>query len=101
MFMMVYFIALIDIEKNWPQYRCNPMFMIFSKNISEDFTYCVQNTQINLMGYLLQPFTYLISSVTLLEVNFYKIWTEYVIYSSLFEILLPVLFKIYFPFFKI
>lgn len=64
MFMMVYFIALIDIEKNWPQYRCNPMFMIFSKNISEDFTYCVQNTQINLMGYLLQPFTYLISSVT-------------------------------------
>ena len=64
MFMMVYFIALIDIEKNWPQYRCNPMFMIFSKNISDDFTYCVQNTQINLMGYLLQPFTYLISSVT-------------------------------------
>ena len=64
MFMMVYFIALIDIQKNWPQYRCNPMYMIFSNNIADDFTYCVQNTQINLMGYLLQPFTYLISSVT-------------------------------------
>jgi len=60
---MYYFTALIEIKKNWPEYRCNPLYMPLSDNISEDFTYCVQNTQINLMGYLLQPITYLISSM--------------------------------------
>jgi len=61
---MYYFTALIEIKKNWPQYRCNPLYMPLSNNMEEDFTYCVQNTQINLMGYLLQPLTYLISSLT-------------------------------------
>ena len=60
---MYYFTALIEIQKNWPEYRCNPIYMPLSNDISADFTYCVQNTQINLMGYLLQPFTYLISSI--------------------------------------
>jgi len=60
---MYFYIALIEIQKNWPQYRCNPMYMGFSKNISEDFTYCVQNTQLNFMGYLLQPLTYLFSQM--------------------------------------
>lgn len=60
---MYYFTALIEIKKNWPEYRCNPLYMPLSDNISSDFTYCVQNTQINLMGYLLQPITYLISSM--------------------------------------
>jgi hypothetical protein len=61
---MYYFTAIIEIKKNWPQYRCNPVYMPLSENIAEDFTYCVQTTQINLMGYLLQPFTYLISSLS-------------------------------------
>lgn len=61
---MYYFTALIEIKKNWPQYRCNPIYMPLSENIAEDFTYCVQTTQINLMGYLLQPFTFLISSLS-------------------------------------
>uniref|UniRef100_A0A6C0E2X3 Hedgehog/Intein (Hint) domain-containing protein n=1 Tax=viral metagenome TaxID=1070528 RepID=A0A6C0E2X3_9ZZZZ len=60
---MYYFTALIEIKKNWPEYRCNPLYMPLSDNISADFTYCVQSTQINLMGYLLQPITYLISSM--------------------------------------
>ena len=58
-----FFIALAEIRENWPKYRCNPLYMIYSKNISEDFTYCVQNTQLNFMGYLLQPITYLFSSM--------------------------------------
>jgi hypothetical protein len=58
-----FFIALAEIRENWPQYRCNPLYMIYSKNIGEDFTYCVQNTQLNFMGYLLQPITYLFSSM--------------------------------------
>ena len=61
---MVYFRAAADVKENWPLYRCNPPYWVFSENISEDFTYCVQNTQINTMGYLLQPITYLISNLT-------------------------------------
>ena len=63
-FALIYFRAAVDIKKNWPLYRCNPSYWVFSENISEDFTYCVQNTQINTMGYILQPITYLISNLT-------------------------------------
>jgi hypothetical protein len=63
-FALIYFRAALDVKKNWPLYRCNPPYWVFSENISDDFTYCVQNTQINTMGYLLQPITYLISNLT-------------------------------------
>ena len=61
---MMYFKSVLEIKQNWPLYRCNPPYWIFSDNISEDFTYCVQNTQMNTMGYILQPFNYMISSLT-------------------------------------
>jgi hypothetical protein len=61
---MMYFKSALEIRKNWPLYRCNPPYWIFSKNVSEDFTYCVQNTQTNMMGYLLQPLNYMITSLT-------------------------------------
>ena len=60
---MVYFKSVLEIKENWPLYRCNPPYWIFSENISEDFTYCVQNTQMNMMGYLLQPLNYMITSL--------------------------------------
>ena len=60
---MVYFRAAADIKDNWPLYRCNPPYWAFSENISDDFTYCVQNTQMNSMGALLQPITYLVSNL--------------------------------------
>jgi hypothetical protein len=60
----MYFKSVLEIKENWPIYRCNPPYWIFSENISEDFTYCVQNTQMNMMGYLLQPVNYMISSLT-------------------------------------
>ena len=63
-FALIYFRAAVDIKKNWPLYRCNPSYWVFSNNISEDFNFCVQNTQINTMGYFLQPITYLISNLT-------------------------------------
>jgi hypothetical protein len=53
-----YFISLKQIQDNWPLYRCNPMYMPLSKNIQQDFVYCVQNMQSSFMGYLLQPLTY-------------------------------------------
>lgn len=61
---MMYFKSVLSIKENWSLYRCNPPYWIFSDNISADFTYCVQNTQMNMMGYLLQPLNYMISSLT-------------------------------------
>ena len=61
---MMYFRSVLEIKENWSIYRCNPSYWIFSENISKDFTYCVQNTQMNMMGYLLKPLNYMISSLT-------------------------------------
>jgi hypothetical protein len=61
---MVYFRSILDIKKNWPIYRCNPSYWIFSDNLSDDFTYCVQNTQMNMMDFLLQPLNYMVSSLS-------------------------------------
>ena len=67
---MMYFKSALEIKENWPVYRCNPPYWVFSENISEDFTYCVQNTQMNMMGYLLQPFNYMITSLTSISGGF-------------------------------
>ena len=67
---MYYFTSVVEIKKNWPQYRCNPMYMPLSDDIAGDFTYCVQNTQVNMMGYLLQPLTFLLSNVTSISSEF-------------------------------
>ena len=61
---MVYFRSALDIEENWALYRCNPPYWVFSKNIAEDFSYCVQNTQISTMGFLLEPANYMISMLS-------------------------------------
>jgi hypothetical protein len=67
---MMYFKSIIEIKQNWPVYRCNPPYWVFSDNIAEDFTYCVQNTQVNLMGYLLQPLNYMVSSLGSVGLDF-------------------------------
>ena len=61
---MVFFKSALDIKENWPLYRCNPPYWVFSDNVADDFTYCVQNSQVNIMGYLLQPITYLVSALS-------------------------------------
>jgi hypothetical protein len=63
-FSLYYFTSIQDIKDNWVQYRCNPMYMPLSDNIEQDFTYCVQTMQSNYMGYLLQPLTFITSSLT-------------------------------------
>ena len=67
---MYYFTSVVEIKKNWPEYRCNPMYMPLSDDISGDFTYCIQNTQVNMMGYLLQPLTSVLSNVTSISSEF-------------------------------
>jgi hypothetical protein len=61
---MIFFRSTLEIKENWPKYRCNPPYWIYSDNISDDFTYCVQNTQINMMGFLTQPLNYMIDSLS-------------------------------------
>jgi len=67
---MYYFSSVDEIKANWPDYRCNPMYMPLSDNLQEDFTYCVQSMQTNLMGYLLQPITFITSSFSKLSGTF-------------------------------
>lgn len=65
-----YLTSISNIKANWPLYRCNPIYMPLSDNIEKDFAYCVQNMQINFMGYLLQPLTFITSSLTNLGSSF-------------------------------
>lgn len=61
--LVFYYSQMDEIKKNWAQYRCNPMYMPLSDNIQQDFQYCVQNTQLNFMGYILQPLTFMTSNL--------------------------------------
>jgi hypothetical protein len=65
-----YLISIQEIRSNWAKYRCNPLYMPLSDNIENDFSYCVQNIQTNFMGHLLQPLTYITSSLTGLSSSF-------------------------------
>ena len=62
-FVISIFLRLQEIRKNWPKYRCNPVYMPFADDVSKNFTHCVQNMQSNYMGYLLQPIWSTISSM--------------------------------------
>lgn len=59
-----YFNQIAQIKANWPLYRCNPMYMFLADNVEENFVYCIQTMQTNFMGYLLQPLTFITSSLT-------------------------------------
>lgn len=59
-----YFSQLAEIKANWPLYRCNPMYMPLADDVETNFTYCIQSMQSDYMGYLLQPLTFLTSSIT-------------------------------------
>ena len=59
-----YYNQLAEIKEDWPKYRCNPMYMFLADNVEENFTYCVQNMQTGLMGYLLEPITFVTNSLT-------------------------------------
>jgi hypothetical protein len=65
-----YLSSVQEIKDNWPLYRCNPMYMPLSDNMSEDFTYCVQNITTSFMGYLLQPLTFITSTLSDMGANF-------------------------------
>ena len=59
-----YYGQMAQIKANWPLYRCNPMYMYLADDIESNFVFCIQNMQTGFMGYLLQPLTYITSSVS-------------------------------------
>ena len=68
-FLMMYFISVIvsglkKIKQNWPKYRCNPSVMPLAGQLgydaAENFTYCIGNMQMDLMGYFLRPIYFVI-----------------------------------------
>jgi hypothetical protein len=67
---ILYFSSVAEIKKNWPKYRCNPMYMPLSDNINQDFTMCVQTMQTDFMGFLLEPLTYVVSNLANLGLGF-------------------------------
>jgi hypothetical protein len=69
-FSMFLFASIAEIKKDWPKYRCNPMFMPLSDNIQDDFVYCVQNMQNSYMGYLLEPLNFITSNLTSMAGDF-------------------------------
>ena len=54
-------VGIKKIEKDWPQYRCNPIVMpfasVFGHNTATNFTFCIQTMMHNYMGSLTQPLT--------------------------------------------
>jgi hypothetical protein len=56
-------LSLINIQDNWAVNRNNPLFLIFSNNPEQDFSYLVQNIQTNYMGYLLEPLNFITSNL--------------------------------------
>ena len=65
-----YYSQLAEIKANWPLYRCNPMYMPLADDMETNFVYCIQSMQTNFMGYLLQPLTFLTSSLGGMMGNF-------------------------------
>lgn len=62
--LIYYYVSMKEIREKWPLYRCNPIYMPLADNIQENFQYCIQTTQSNFMGYLLQPLTFITSGIT-------------------------------------
>jgi len=62
--LMVILSNIKQIKDNWPVYRCNPLFMGLSDNITEDFTYCVQNMQTDYFAVLIEPMNMIVGGLS-------------------------------------
>ena len=61
--LMVVLSNIKQIKDNWAVYRCNPLFMGLSDNITEDFTYCVQNMQTDYFAVLIEPMNMIVGGL--------------------------------------
>lgn len=56
-------ITMTNVQDNWTLYRNNPLFLLFSNNPEQEFSYLIQNIQTSYMGYLLEPLNYITSNL--------------------------------------
>ena len=59
-----FFSQLKNIKDNWSTYRCNPMYMPLADDVESNFVYCIQNSMSSFMGFIMQPLTFLTSSMS-------------------------------------
>jgi hypothetical protein len=59
-----FFSQLQNIKDNWSTYRCNPMYMPLADDVDSNFVYCIQNSMSSFMGFIMQPLTFLTSSMS-------------------------------------
>jgi len=60
----IYYLGQVEeIKRNWPENRCNPIYMPLADDINLNFGYCVQNMQTEYMSYILQPITFITSTL--------------------------------------
>ena len=65
-----YYNQVAEIKAKWPLYRCNPLYMPLADDVQSNFVYCIQSMQTNLMGYILEPLTFLTSSISYIMSDF-------------------------------
>jgi hypothetical protein len=65
-----YYNQVAEIKAKWPLYRCNPLYMPLADDVQSNFVYCIQSMQTNLMGYILEPLTFLTSSISYILSDF-------------------------------
>ena len=65
-----YYSQVAQIKANWPLYRCNPIYMPLADDMQSNFVYCIQSMQINFMGFLLEPLTFITNTVNSLLGSF-------------------------------
>jgi hypothetical protein len=58
-----YYTQISVIKANWADYRCNPIYMPLADDIQSNFIYCIQTMQSSYMGYILEPLTFITSSI--------------------------------------
>ena len=55
-------VGIKNIQQNWSLYRCNPIVIpfagLFGKDVTSNFSFCIQNMQQSFMSELLQPIHY-------------------------------------------
>jgi len=64
LFAMVLLSNIANIKKNWPLYRCNPLYMPLSSDITTDFTYCIQNMQSDYFTILVEPLNSILGNLS-------------------------------------
>jgi hypothetical protein len=60
----MYLSQMKQIKDNWQTYRCNPLYMPLADDVGSNFNYCMQNSMSGFMGVMMEPITYLSSSMS-------------------------------------